>query len=444
MEFQNHKRNEYGKCDVPSNTLRRIKDGFERLNLDVTYAPVDISKNLHWGRIWIDSLRIICEGKGISPEMAEASAYAELTERLSGGMFYPVFEEQVRFNIPALYNKNATRFLDFEWLPGHIRAHQEELQDPLRIEDLLVNETQLKQSDIEEIKNSRMAQNWVDGYSVLRNEKIKVPINFAAYIHGSNGMAAGNTLEEAIIQASCEIFERHVQVRAIKNELTVPGIDTRSVDIPIIKEMIGFFEKKNVSVKIKDLSMGGLFPVIGVLFTNKNLSPDRMEHRIMIPGASFNLDEGLTRCFTEGMQGRQSLLAPRKELDRPVIPSSRVANLYLLMRCGVSPKDISFLERGETIRYNGKKSSDGLLGEIDSLKSICSRLETDCIVIDHTHPVLKFPVVRIIIPGVSDFLPFLNPDILVAKETKPSATWQSEKFAEVMESFFSTEKTFSP
>ncbi len=437
MKFQNHLRNEYGKCDLPSNTLQRIREGFLRLNLDVTYAPVRVAENLHWGRIWIDSLRIICEGKGVTPDLAEASAYAELAERLSGGMFYPVFEEQVRFNIPALYNRTASRFLGFEWLPGYIRAHQNELQNPLRIEDLLVNETQLEKKDVEEIKDSRMAENWVDGYSLLEKKKIKVPINFVAYIHGSNGMAAGNTLEEAVIQASCEIFERHVQIGTIKNEMIVPNIDPQSVDVPLIREMIDFFERKNVSIKIKDLSMSDLFPVVGVLYTNKNLPPDRMEHRIMIPGASFTKGEGLTRCFTEGMQGRKSFSAPREQLDRPVIPSSRVANLYLLMRCGVSPKDISFLEQGETKQYKRVKTSDGLLGEIESLKSICSRLNTDCIVVNQTHPVLDFPVVRVIIPGVSDFLPFLNPDILIAKDTKPSSTWRGEEFMGIMESFFS-------
>ncbi len=436
MEFRNHQRNEYGKCDVPSNTLQRIKDGFKRLNLHVTYAPVKISKNLHWGRIWIDSLRIVCEGKGITPKLAEASAYAELTERLSGGMFYPVFEEQIRFNVPALYNKATTRFLSFEWLPGHIHTHQNQLQEPLSIEDLLINETQLKTKDIEEIKNSRMAQNWVDGYSLLKNKKVKIPINFVAYIHGSNGMAAGNTIEEAIIQASCEIFERHLQIRVIKDEMVVPTIDPQSMNMSLIKDMIAFFEKKNVSVKIKDLSMDGLFPVVGVLFTNKNLSSDKMEHRIMIPGASFMQKEGMTRCFTEGMQGRKSLSAPREQLDRPVIPRARVANLYLLMRCGVSPKDISFLEKGDIKPYKPLNTSDGLLGEIESLKNICKTLNTDCIVVDQTHPIIDFPVVRVIIPGVSDFLPFLNPDILTAKDTKPSSTWQGEEYMAIMDSFF--------
>ncbi|MBW1746835.1 MAG: YcaO-like family protein [Deltaproteobacteria bacterium] len=257
MEFQNCIRNKYGKCDLPSNTIGRIKDGLRKLNLDVEYSAFSVSDNIYWGRIWIDSIRIVCNGKGITPELAEASAYAELAERFSAGLFYPVFEERVRFNVPALYNKETNRFLNFEWMKGYVYAHQD---------DLIVHE-----------------------------ETVKIPANFVAYIHASNGMAAGNTIEEAMIQALCEIFERYAQIQTIKPEKIVPSIDLNSVDNAVIKDIIKFYHGKNVDVIIKDLSFDGLLPCIGVLFINHNLPPDRLEHRILIPGTSFNLDEGLQK-----------------------------------------------------------------------------------------------------------------------------------------------------
>ncbi len=436
MKFQNYVRNEYGKCDLPSNTIGKIKDGFRKLHLNVEYSPFEVSDNIYWGRIWIDSIRIVCNGKGITPELAEASAYAELAERFSAGLFYPVFEERVRYNIPALYNKETTRFLNYEWMDGYVHAHQDELEDStLRIEDLLANENHLTDTDIEHIKNSRMARHWVDGFSIVREETVKVPVNFVTYIHASNGMAAGNTMEEAIIQASCEIFERHTQIQIIKPEKTVPSIDPDSVDNVVIKDMIKFYQGKNVDVIIKDLSLGGVLPCIGVLFINHNLSPDRLEHRILIPGVSFNMDEGLTRCFTESMQGRETLLAPRPQLDKPLVHRSRVNNFYLLMKCCISPKDISFLEQGEMGAYRNNKIKD-VFSEIEELKRICKQFNTDCILLNHTHPVLNFPVVRVIIPRISDFLPFLSQDILVSDATRPSATWRGERFRKIMQSFF--------
>ena len=434
-EFQNCVRNEYGKCDLPPNTINRIKDGLRKLGLEVGYFTFRVSDNIYWGRIWIDSIRIVCNGKGITPELAEASAYAELAERLSAGLFYPVFEEQVRFNAPALYNEETTRFLNYEWMEGYVHAHQDDLENPLRIEDLLANESHLTYKDIEDIKNSRMARHWVDGFSILRKERVKVPVNFIAYIHGSNGMAAGNTIEEAMIQASCEIFERYAQIQIIKPERIVPSIDIDSVGNLAIRDMIKFYNGKNVDVMIKDLSLDGLLPSIGVLFINNNLRPDRLEYRILIPGVSFNLEEGLTRCFTESMQGRETLLACRPQLDRPVVHRSRVDNFYMLMKCSISLKDISFLEQGEIRTYNNIKIKD-VLGEIEEIRKICKLFNTDCIILDHTHPVLKFPVVRVIIPRVSDFLPFLRQDILVSEATRPSTAWRGEELSGVMQSFF--------
>jgi len=436
MEFQNCIRNEYGKCDLPSNTISNIKDGFRRLHLNVEYSPFRVSDNIYWGRIWIDSIRIVCNGKGITPELAEASAYAELAERFSAGLFYPVFEERVRFNIPALYNEETDRFLNYEWMDGYVHAHQDELgESTLRIEDLLANESHLTDKDVDHIKNSRMARHWVDGFSIAREESVKVPVNFVAYIHASNGLAAGNTIEEAMVQASCEIFERYAQIQIIKPEKIVPSIDPDSVDNAVIKDMIKFYHGKNVDVIIKDLSFDGLLPCIGVLFINHNLSPSRLEHRILIPGVSFNLEEGLTRCFTESMQGRETLLTPRPQLDKPLVHRSRVNNFYLLMKCSISPKDISFLEQGEIGPYRNTKIKD-IFGEIEEIKRICKLLNTDCIILDQTHPVLNFPVVRVIIPRISDFLPFLSQDILVSEATRPSATWRGSRFRKIMQSFF--------
>ncbi len=435
MEFQNCVRNEYGKCDVPFNTINRIKDGLRKLDLDVGYLTFRVSDNIYWGRVWIESIRIVCVGKGITPELAEASAYAELAERLSAGLFYPVFEEQVRFNAPVLYNEETNRFLNYEWMEGYVHAHQDDLENPLKIEDLLANETHLTDKDIEDIKNSRMARHWVDGFSIIREETVKVPANFIAYIHGSNGMAAGNTIEEAMIQASCEIFERHAQIQIIKPEKIVPSIDLDSVDNAVIRDMIRFYQGKNVEVIVKDLSLDGLLPAVGALFINNNLRPDRLEYRILIPGVSFNKDEGLTRCFTESMQGRETLLAPRPQLDKPVVHRSQVNDFYMLMKCAICAKDISFLEQGEIRRYKNTKIKD-VLGEIEEIKRICKLFDTDFIILDHTHPVLNFPVVRVIIPRVSDFLPFLRQDTLVSEATRPSTTWRGEEFGKIMQSFF--------
>jgi ribosomal protein S12 methylthiotransferase accessory factor len=435
MQFQNHVRNEYNKCDTPENTIHRIQQGFNRLSLQPEYTGVRVSEFLHWGRVWIDSLQIVCEGKGISPKLAEASAHAELTERLSAGLYYPAFEEQVRFHLPGIYSPETTRFLNYEWMQGYVQAHQRELDKALTIEELLRREGHLTSAHLAEIKDCEMAQHWVDGYSLLREETVKVPVKFVAYIHGSNGIAAGNTIEEAMLQASGEILERYAQISIIKPETIVPSIDPASVNFDLIHQMIAFYARFNVGVTLKDLSFDGTLPVIGVFYTNRNLPPDRLEHRSLIAGASFNMEEALARCFTEGMQGKKTLLSPRPQFDRPVVPRSQVRDFYTLMRCGISPTDISFLNEGKMTGFRPWRKKD-ILEEIEGLKEIVRGLGTDCIVLNHTHPVLEFPVVRVVIPGISDFLPFLPPTILTDEKTKPATAWKGEAFKRIMQSFF--------
>jgi len=435
MQFQNHIRNEYNKCDRPENTVHKIQQGFRRLGLQPEYVGFRVSDFLFWGRVWIDSLQIVCEGKGVSRELAEASAYAELAERLSAGLYYPVFEEQVRFHLPAICSAGTRSFLNYDWMEGYVRAHQTELNNALTIEELLQEEHHLKKGDLEEIKDCEMARHWIDGYSLLREETVKVPVKFMAYIHGSNGMAAGNTIEEAMIQATCEILERYAQINIVKPEKIVPSIDPGSVDLNMIHKMIEFYTGNNVSVAIKDLSFDGTLPVIGVLYTNRNLPPDRLEHRSLIAGASFNLEEALTRCFTEGMQGKKTLLSPRPQFNKPVVSRSQVTDYYMLMRCGISPKDISFLNEGEITSFRPWSKKD-IFEEIEGLKQILRGFGTDCILLNHTHPILKFPVVRVVIPGISDFLPFLHSRILTDEKTKPSTAWKGDAFKTIMQSFF--------
>ncbi len=436
MRFKNRDRNEFGKTDTPENTIGNITKGFGRLGYDIRYTPFQVAEGIHWSHICIDAINLQCQGKGMTPALAKASAHAELAERFSGGLFFQDFEEQVRFNMPALYSRQVNRFLSYEWLSGYVNSHQDNLkEDHLTIEALLSRQSHLMPAHIEKIKSSRMASHWVDGYSVTQDKIVKVPINFIAYINASNGMAAGNTLEEALIQASCEVFERYTQIQIIKPEKVVPTVDKSTLKNNRLKAMMAFYENENVEIVLKDFSLGGLFPSIGVLFINHNLRPGRLEHKILVPGVSFKMDEALSRCLTEVVQGRQTLKAPTPGLDRPVIPRSRVENLYLLFKCCVSQKDVSFLEKGEVVAYRDFSSSD-IFSEIEGMKKICCELETDCIVLDLTHPVLKFPVVRAVLPGISDFLPFVNKDILTSVDTNPDAAWRGEHYMGIMDSFF--------
>ena len=50
------------------------------------------------------------------------------------------------------------------------------------------------------------------------------PVNVIANLYVSNGMSAGNTVEEARAQALSEIYERHIKFRIISEGLCLPEV----------------------------------------------------------------------------------------------------------------------------------------------------------------------------------------------------------------------------
>jgi YcaO-like protein with predicted kinase domain len=403
MELRNYVRNEYGKADTPENTIKRIEEGIERLGLNIRWKTAyQVSEYIFSASLTEPVTRLNVNGKGITAEFTEASALAEFAER---------FSFDLQWSVPKLdmfFNDSVRRFLNYEWLRGYVKSHPDDLRGPhIKIEQLFQNENKdgLTKKSLEYIKNSDAASHWVDGYSLLRDAYVKVPFEFTIVISSTNGLASGNTIEEAIIHGACECFERYALISVVKQEKVVPTIDRDTIHNPIIKSMIGFYLSNNIDVMIKDLSLGDLLPVAGVCFINKNLDPNHMEYRRLSPGASFDYEEALTRCFTERMQGLPNF-TPHPNYDRPVVKDG--VNFRTLPEIGIIEKDVSYLEEGNVIPNPAWTRTD-IFQELDRIRDICRKLKSDCIVVDTTHPILKFPAVRIIMPGISDMLSFFSP-----------------------------------
>ncbi len=409
MLLQSSPRNEFGKCDDPYNTVARIHDGFARLGIDdIEFRHMDhgtwAAKKLFWGYCESYSLRAQATGKGVSPIMASASGHAELAERFSA-YFYRGNRDAVHVGYVIENADIMRRHFTFSYLPGYVRAHQDDLEAAVRIEDLLRGTDGLREEDYALIKASENMNHWVDAYSLCSGKTVKVPQLLIRYISGTNGISAGNTIEEAIVQASCEVLERYAMRRIVKRE-TIPTIDLDTIENPAIRQLIDSFRKDNFEIIVKDFSQGGLLPCVGILTVNKNIPENSVEYRIMQLGASFNRDEALMRCLTERAQGRTDYRPLPKYQSAKCVAPEEVTDYYFFLVDRVTDADLSYLEKGDVTSFPAFRRHTDCLGEIEEIKTICERLGTDCLVIDHTHPVLQFPAVRVIMPGLSDIMPF--------------------------------------
>jgi len=409
MILKSSVRNEFGKCDDPRNTIERIRKGFSRLGIhDVTYRNIDqgawAAKKLYWGYCETFSLRARATGKGTSPLLSAASGHAELAERFSA-YFYRGNTDAVHVGYFMANAETVKKHFCYSFLQGYVRAHQDELESAVRIEDLLGNIGGLTENDFELIKASENAAHWVDAYSLLSGKTVKIPPLLIRYISGTNGISAGNTIEEAIVQASCEIFERFAMRKVITREM-VPTIDQDSIENPVFHSLINYFRRENLDIIVKDFSLDGLLPCIGILTINKNVPENSVEHRIVQLGASFNREEALMRCFTERAQGRMDYRPLPKYEEATCTAAENVSDYYFFLVDRVTDADISYLEQGEIRSFPADEKFNDCLDEIEQIKSICAKLNTDFIVVDHTHPVLQFPTVRVIMPGLSDIMPY--------------------------------------
>ena len=148
-------------------------------------------------------------GKGVTPEFSRAGALAEAAEWLTAR--------------------------EVGQLPGYVAAHQDEVENALRIEDLLPHIATATPPVLERIKALDDAKHWVDGWSLRRDETVKVPLEYVRLIGGPNGKATGNFIEEAIEHAVTEVFERRAHVTVLRNRMVVPTIDIESIDHPVIR-----------------------------------------------------------------------------------------------------------------------------------------------------------------------------------------------------------------
>jgi hypothetical protein len=168
---------------------------------------------------------------------------------------------------------------------------------------------------------------------------------------------------------------------------------------------LDYFKRNNVEVIIKDLS-NGLYPVTAIMTFNHNMKPDRLGMNFIKSGSAFSSTDSLLRCFTERMQGTAFNIEAEMEVDSVV----ELDQKYMpIMFSGVCPFSLQPF-----------KKDDGEVGFVDSVMvdtaeeikacvEIAKKLNTDLIVVNHTHPVFNLPTVRVIMPGVSDFMKWWDP-----------------------------------
>ncbi|WP_148863737.1 OsmC domain/YcaO domain-containing protein [Marinobacter fonticola] len=236
-------------------------------------------------------------GKGATKEAALCSALGEFIERLNCNFFY-----NDQFFGLDIAHSDFVHYPNEKWFkPGPNDALPKEILDEhcLAIYD---PEGDLRGSNLIDTNSGRVDRGICSLPFVRQSdgEVVYFPSNLVENLFLSNGMSAGNTLQEAQVQCLSEIFERAVKKQIIEEEIALPDVPKEVIEkYPHIAEGIEGLEKQGFPVLVKDASLGGQFPVMCVTLMNP-----RNGGVFASFGAHPSFEVALERSLTELLQGR--------------------------------------------------------------------------------------------------------------------------------------------
>lgn len=303
---KNHNTISYENCAnsrkdrQPSETVKIIKDILKTNNYQVSEKGLKRSLRGSYSiRLELNNGKG-ANGKGTTLELAKASAYAELIERLQSNM---------------LNKKRITT---------NIIDKKHNIYEILL--NMASNEYKKKFFDL-----NRIYFNVSEAINIKTNKKELIPINAICSFCHTNGLASGNTFEEAVNQAIFEIFERYCYQKCLEENILIRNIDISSYPLTEKnKKMLVLLKKKGFEYYIKDCSLGK-YPVIGFLLFDKKHNKYTFT---MGSDTSFNI--ALSRCITEMMQGVNF-----KELKQKMVPDLKAEEL--IQKYGASFKSYNWL-----------------------------------------------------------------------------------------------------
>jgi oxazoline/thiazoline synthase len=329
-------------------------------------------------------------GKGSTAEQAEASALMEAIERYSG-----IFQgDEIRV---------TKRFTDFA--PG----------DAILPNDVLLfsdAQSRGEQNPTDEASNSHVAPGpfdpsakveWSPVWS-LRDQRFKyLPTSVLYFFYGgpasfhadSNGCAAGNTREEAIVQGFLELVERDAYAIWWYNRSQRAEVDLSQFNDSYIRDLQAQFADAGRKLWVLDVTSDlGVPTYVAIMHWMQN----GRENIEFGSGAHFDPRIAMLRTLTElnqflsiGLMGGGS--GEKSSLDG-TNPLKLEEHPFLI------PNGTSTVQPGSDPAFG---PLDHTRAQVNACVDIARRAGLDFLVLDQTRPDVEVPVVRVIVPGLRHF-----------------------------------------
>lgn len=218
----------------------------------------------------------------------------------------------------------------------------------------------------------------------------------------ANGCAAGNTIEEAIVQGFMELVERDCVALWWYNRVKRPRVDLDSFDEPYFQALKNYYQTIHREVWVLDITSDLNIPAF-VAITRRT---DRdVEDIIFGFGAHFDPKIAIGRALIEATRMLLSVLSANPDGTTQYAPFSdwamnwwKTATLenqpYLVPDASVAPK----------VRVDYPQMwSDDLREDVTICQQIAQKNGMEMLVLDQTRPDIGLKVVKVMVPGMRHF-----------------------------------------
>jgi putative methanogenesis marker protein 1 len=244
---------------------------------------------------------------------------------------------------------------------------------------------------------------WTKGYDLASGEDILVPASavyhplphryFQLFRTSTNGLASGNTLEEAVFHALMELIERDAWSLVEASRNTGPRLE--EIDDDLALSLLQKFREANVDVTLKDITSDIGIPTVAAVSDDVLLKDPSLLTIGM--GTHTSARIAVLRALTEVAQSRLTQIHGARE-DTTVADLRKKMGYERTKRMNRYWFDATMTRNfPELLSFDSNDFLDDINLAADRLRSAgLDRI----IAVDLTRESIGVPVVRVIVPGL--------------------------------------------
>lgn len=209
----------------------------------------------------------------------------------------------------------------------------------------------------------------------------------------SNGCAAGNTRDEAIVQGFLELIERDAYAIWWYNRVQRAEVDLEQFDDFYVRDLQSQFAEAGRKLWVLDVTTDlGIPTYVAIMHWMQN----GHEHIEFGSGAHFDRRIALLRSLTELTQFMSVSMMGGASGENPTLDG--VTPLRLEDYPFLIPSDRAIVPPAPSLKLH-----DNTRDQAIACVEIAARAGYDFLVLDQTRPDVEVPVVRVLVPGLRHF-----------------------------------------